>query len=69
MTSNKYLEKIALFLRSAEGLINRAGSLETAVANRVRNVNMGLSNKAVPARANLKSQTLNNQLKNKMWKA
>lgn len=65
--SNKYLEKIALFVRPKANLISRAKALTEGIAKRERSVNMGLSDKPTPFRANLKSQVLNNQIKNKMW--
>jgi hypothetical protein len=68
MTNNKYLEKIAVLVRSLENLTSRAGSLENGMANRVRKIAQGLSSKPDPVKANLTSQTLKNQLGTGLFK-
>lgn len=71
---NKYLEKIAeldkeaIFLRSAVNLASRAGAIENGMANRIRKVSLGLSEKPLPTKAGLNLQTLKIQSKNKLWK-
>lgn len=65
--TNKYLEKIADFVRPLEGLVSRTNGLKAGIAGRERRINMGLSNKPAPVTAAGRLSTLQNQSSQRKW--
>ena len=66
--SNKYLVKIAAFVRSVEGLVNKTNALAKGIMNRERKVNMGLTARPEPFAATAKLNVLKTQSAKKLWK-
>jgi hypothetical protein len=65
--TNKYLEKIADFVRPLEGLVSRTNGLKAGIASRERRINMGLSSKPAPTTAAAKLSTLQDQSHQRKW--
>lgn len=65
--TNKYLEKIADFVRPLESLVSKTNGLKAGIASRERKINMGLSTRPAPITAAARLSTLQNQSSQRKW--